>query len=265
MDLGIEDKTAIVTGGSKGIGKAIAEMLLDEGAQVMICARGEDALSAATSELEGKVEAVQADVTDDEDIQYLIDETIERFGSIDILINNVGTTGSFEKLDAVPKEEWESVLDTTLFSAMAVTKAALPYLKEDNWGRIVNVASDAGLMPHGKMPQYNAAKAGMINLTTNLSLAYAEDGLLINAIAPGTTRTPLVEGMMEEMAEERGITPDEAARAFLEEEKPKIDLKRLAEPEEIAAVTVFLASDMASFVTGSTYRIDGGAIPSMNV
>lgn len=265
MDLGVEGKTAIVTGGSKGIGKAIADVLLDEGARVVICARGEGALETAVNELEGDVSAVQADVTDEEDIQRLIDETVDTFGGIDILINNVGTTGSFEKLDSVPRQEWKHVIDTTLFSAMAMTKAALPYLKEDGWGRIVNVASDAGLMPHGKMPQYNAAKAGMINLTTNLSLAYAEDGLCINAIAPGTTRTPLVEDMMETMAEERGITPDEAARAFLEEEKPMIDITRLAEPEEIAAVVVFLASDMASFVTGSTYRIDGGAIPSMNV
>lgn len=265
MDLGLDDKAAIVTGGSKGIGKAIAESLAEEGARVAICARGEDELAATAEEINGEVLAVPADVTDDSDVERLVEETVEEFGTVDVLVNNVGTTGSFEPLADVPREEWEDVLETTLFSAMAVTKEALPRLREDDWGRIVNVASDAGLMPHGKMPQYNAAKAGLINLTTNLSRAYADDGLLVNAIAPGTTKTPLVEDMMDEMSEERGITPAEAERAFLEEEKPLIDVERFAEPEEVAAVATFLASDAASYVTGSTYRIDGGAIPSIDV
>lgn len=265
MDLGIDGKAAIVTGGSKGIGKAIAAELADEGAHVVICGRGEEDLTAAADELGESVLPVQADVTDDADVQQLVEETVDEFGTVDILVNNVGTTGSFEKLEDVPREEWQSVIETTLFSAMAVTDETLPYLREDDWGRIVNVASDAGLMPHGKMPQYNASKAGLINLTTNLSRAYAGNGLRVNAIAPGTTRTPLVEEMMEDMAEERGITSEEAEQVFLEEEKPMIDIERFAEPEEVAAVVAFLASDLASYVTGSTYRIDGGAIPSIDV
>lgn len=265
MDLGIDDKSAIVTGASKGIGKAIAEGLAAEGARVAICARDEEELSAAAEEIDGEVLPVRADVTDDGDVEDLIAETVEEFGTVDVLVNNVGTTGSFEKLEDVSRDEWEHVIETTLLSAMAVTKEALPHLREDDWGRIVNVASDAGLMPHAEMPQYNAAKAGLINLTTNLSRAYADDGLLVNAIAPGTTKTPLVEGMMDEMSEERGISPEEAEQAFLEEEKPLIDVERFAEPEEVAAPAVFLASDAASYITGSTYRIDGGAIPSIDV
>lgn len=265
MDLGIDDKAAIVTGASKGIGKAIAETLADEGARVAICARGEDDLADAADDIDGEVTAVQADVTDDEDVERLVSETVDAFGTVDILVNNVGTTGSFERLHDVPRDEWRDVLETSLLSTMAVTDEALPHLRDDDWGRIVNVASDAALMPHGKMPQYNAAKAGMVNLTTNLSRAYADDGLLVNAVAPGTTMTPLVEGMMEEMMEERGITKEEAEQAFLEEEKPLIDVERFAEPEEVAGVVAFLASDVASYVTGSTYRIDGGAIPSVDV
>lgn len=265
MDLGIDGKSAIVTGASKGIGKAIAEGLAAEGARVAICARDEEEVKAAAEGIDGEVLPIRADVTDDGDVERLIEETVAEFGTVDILVNNVGTTGSFEKLGDVPREEWRHVVETTLFSAMAVTEEALPHLREDDWGRIVNVASDAGLMPHAEMPQYNAAKAGLINLTTNLSRAYADDGLLVNAIAPGTTKTPLVEGMMEEMSEERGITPEEAEQAFLEEEKPLIDVERFAEPEEVAAPVVFLASDAASYVTGSTYRIDGGAIPSIDV
>jgi NAD(P)-dependent dehydrogenase (short-subunit alcohol dehydrogenase family) len=264
MDLGIEDKAAIVTGGSKGIGKAIAETLAEEGARVAICARDEEELAAAAADIDGETLAVPTDVTDDGDVANLIEETVDAFGTVDILVNNVGVTGSFEPLDAVPRAEWESVIETTLVSAMAVTKAALPHIREDEWGRILNVASDAGVMPHGEMPQYNAAKAGMINLTNSLSRAYAEDGLTVNAIAPGTTKTPLVEQMMEDMAEERGITPAEAERAFLDEEKPLIDIKRFAEPEEIAAVAAFMVSDLASYVTGATYRAEGGGIPSIN-
>jgi 3-oxoacyl-[acyl-carrier protein] reductase len=148
---------------------------------------------------------------------------------------------------------------------MRVIKTALPHLRADDWGRIVNVASDAGLMPHDKMPQYNASKAAMVNLTTSLSKAYADEGLLVNAVAPPTTRTPLVESMFEEIAEERDITTAEAEQAFLNEEKPEITFDRVAEPEEVAPVVAFLASDAASYVTGATYRIDGGGIPSINV
>ncbi|MEE6208817.1 glucose 1-dehydrogenase [Salarchaeum sp. III] len=265
MDLGIDGKAAIVTGGSKGIGKAIAERLAGEGAQVTVCARGADTLEAAAAEIDGDVLPVQADVTDQEDVDRLVARTVEEYGTVDVLVNNVGTTASFDPLDSVPREEWEFVMETTLFSAMAVTKTALPYLREDDWGRVVNVASDAALMPHAKMPQYSAAKAGLVNLTTNLSRAYADDGLLVNAIAPGTTMTPLVEEMMADIAEERGITESEAVQVFLEEEKPMIDIERFADPEEVAGVAAFLASDVASYVTGSTYRIDGGAIPSIDV
>lgn len=265
VDLGIDNKAAIVTGGSEGIGRAIAATLAEEGVRVAICARDEKTLSATSEEIDGEVLPIRADVTSQEDIDRLVNETVDAFGTIDILVNNVGTTGSFETLENVPEEEWQTVIDTNLFGTMRMVKSALPYLTEDGWGRVVNVASDAGLMPHDKMPQYNASKAAMINLTKSLSKAYADDGLLVNAVAPPTTRTPLVDSMFEEMADERGISAEEAEQAFLDEEKPSLQFDRVAEPEEVAPTVAFLASDLASYVTGATYRIDGGGIPSINV
>jgi NAD(P)-dependent dehydrogenase (short-subunit alcohol dehydrogenase family) len=265
MDLAIDDRVAVVTGGSKGIGKAIAETLAAEGADVCICARGEDELEDAAAEMDGDVLTAQVDVTDPDDVEELVEETVEEFGGIDVLVNNAGTTGSFERLDSVPEEEWRTVIDTNLFGTMRVTKAALPHLKEGDGGSVVNVASDAGLMPHDKMPQYNASKAAIINLTQNLSKAYLGEGVRVNAVAPPTTRTPLVQAMFEEIADERNISVEEAERAFLEEEKPALQFDRVAEPEEVAPVVAFLASDLASYVSGSTYRVDGGGVPTIDV
>lgn len=266
MDLGIAGRTAIVTGSSKGIGKAIASTLVDEGCQVAICARDSDELRAAADDIgeDGNVLAVETDVTDFDDVERLVDETRETFGSIDILVNNVGTTGSFEHLDAVPHEEWENVIETNVYATAEVTRQVLPDMREQGWGRIINVASDAGIMPHAEMPQYNASKAAMINMTKSFSKSYGDEGVLVNAIAPPTTRTPLVEEMFEEMADERGITTDEAEQRFLDEEKPQIVFDRVAEPEEVSGAVAFLASEQASYITGATYRIDGGGIPTID-
>lgn len=266
MDLGIAGRAAIVTGSSKGIGKAIASALVDEGCQVTICARDGDELRATADEIgnNGDVLSVETDVTDFDDVERLVDETRNSFGSIDILVNNVGTTGSFELLDAVPHEEWEQVMETNVYATAEVTRQVLPDMRKQGWGRIVNVASDAGIMPHAAMPQYNASKAAVINMTKSFSKSYGDEGVLVNAIAPPTTRTPLVEEMFEEMAEERGISTDEAEQQFLDEEKPQIVFDRVAEPEEVAGVAAFLASEQASYVTGSTYRIDGGGIAAID-
>lgn len=269
MDLGIDDRTALVTGGSKGIGKSVAEALTREGCRVAICARGQDELATATdviTDIDGDTNeplAVQADITEDEDVSRLVETVVDEFGSIDILINNVGRTGPFEDFHEVSQEEWEEVFETNVKGTARVTREVLPHMREQEWGRIVNVASDAGIMPHAEMPQYNASKAAMINVTRSLARTYGEEGILVNAVAPTTTKTPLVESMFKEMAEANNITPEEAESQFLAEEKPQIVFDRTAEPEEVADVITFLASERASFVTGSTYRVDGGAIGSI--
>jgi 3-oxoacyl-[acyl-carrier protein] reductase len=267
MELGLEGKVALVTGASKGIGKAIADALAAEGCRVVLCARGEEELEAAAEEIRaagGDAYAIAADMSEANEINKLAEEIVSRFGSVDILVNNAGGIGSPSPFEELSDEDWIGVLELNLLSAVRLTRDVLPHMRERGWGRIINIASESGIQPDPFMPHYNASKAALINLTKSLSKAYAEDGILVNAVSPAAVRTPLVEGMFEGMAEERGVSKEEAEAAFLLESRPNIVLKRPGEPEETAAVVVFLASEAASFVTGSNYRVDGGSVASIS-
>jgi NAD(P)-dependent dehydrogenase (short-subunit alcohol dehydrogenase family) len=265
MDLGLRDKVAIVTGASKGIGKAIALELTQEGCQVVLCARGKEGLQEAVREVRvvGNASAIAADVTKPDEVEKLVEETIARFGNVDILVNNAGGIGRPASFEELSDEEWFEVLDLNLLSAVRLTRAVLPYMREQGWGRIINIASESGIQPDPFMPHYNASKAALINLTKSLSKAYGEEGILINAVSPAFVMTPLVEGMLAEEAEKRGISAEEAERAFIEESRPNIVVERAGTSEETAAVVAFLASERASFVTGSNYRVDGGSVASI--
>lgn len=156
------------------------------------------------------------------------------------------------------------VAPTELLGAAArVTRAALPYMRERKWGRIINVASESGVQPDPFMAHYNASKSALINLTKSLSKAYAAEGILVNAVSPAAIRTPLVEGMFEQAAREQGITTEDAESDFLTQNRPHIEIGRVGEPEEVGAVVAFLASEAASFVNGSNYRVDGGSVASL--
>jgi 3-oxoacyl-[acyl-carrier protein] reductase len=267
MELGLEGKVALVTGASKGIGRAVADALAAEGCRVVLCARGEEELEAAAEEIRaagGDAHAVAADMSEANEVERVAQETVSRFGTVDVLVNNAGGIGSPSSFEEISDEEWLWVLELNLLSAVRMTRAVLPHMRERGWGRIVNVASESGIQPDPFMPHYNASKAALINLTKSLSKAYANDGILVNAVSPATIRTPLVEGMFEELAEERGISKEEAEAAFLRETRPNIVLERAGEAEEAAAVVVFLASEAASFVTGSNYRVDGGSVASIS-
>ena len=267
MDLGIENRTALVTGGSVGIGKAIAESLASADCNVVICARDSDRLHAAAEEVsigEGRVLPVTADVTDPNDVDELVDRAESEFGVVDILVNNVGTLGSEKPFHEIPDEEWNHVLETNVMSAVRVTRAALPGMREQGWGRIVNVASEAGSQPDPFKTHYDASKAMLINMTKNLSKAYGEDGVLVNAVSPATTKTPLVEDLFEERAAESGKSVTEVEEEFLTEERPEIVVGRLGDPADVGDVVAFLVSERAGFVTGANYRVDGGSISTMD-
>lgn len=267
MNLGIANRVAIVTGGSRGIGKAIADSLLAEDCSVAVCGRDEGALREAAADLRerGDVLAVPADVRDGDDVRALVDGTLDEFGSVDILVNNAGIIGSEEPIHGVSIDEWEDVYDVNLTGTVRATRAALPYMREQGWGRIVNVASEAATIPDAFKPHYDSSKAAMVNLTKNLSKTYGEEGILVNAVSPATTYTPLVHELFEERAAAEDKSIEQVREEFIEEDCPNIVFDRLAKPEEVAHVVAFLASERASYVTGANYRVDGGSIPTINV
>lgn len=263
MDLSLSDKTALITGGYKGIGYGIAEALAQEGCNLVICARNFEGLQKAAENLQNdyiRVLPVATDLTESDDIDYLIEKATDELDTIDILVNNAGTVGQHGTFDGTPMEEWKSLFELNFFAVVELTQKVIPLMQEQGWGRIINVSSENGSQPYPDMMHYNASKGALDNLTKGLSKQYASDGILVNAISPAFIQTPLVDDMMEQAAEEQGISKEKAIEQFLETKRPHIELKRPGTIEEVGAVAAFLASDKASFVNGANYRIDGGSV-----
>lgn len=266
MDLQLKGKNAIVTGGSKGIGKGIAVTLAKEGCNVSICARHRDELDATAEELESfgsEILDIQGDLTEEEDIEKVVNKTAEVFGSIDILVNNAGTIGQSGTFEDTPLEEWREVFELNLFAVVSITRKVIPYMKEQSWGRIVNMSSENGSQPYPDMIHYSATKGALDNFSKALSKQYADDGILVNTVSPAFVMTPLVENMMQQAADEQGISRGEAIEQFLVENRPHIEVKRPGTIEEVGPIVAFLSSDKASFINGANYRVDGGSVASV--
>jgi len=253
MNLGLEGKVAIITGGTQGIGKATAQRLAAEGAQVVICARGQERLDAVAAEIRqagGRVQAVPADVAGAEAAARIVDEAVRAFGRIDILVNNAGTsaTGAFE---STPDEAWQADFDLKLFGAVRLIRLALPHMKRLGGGRIVNITNIGGKQPAaGSMPTTVTRAAGLA-MTKALSKEFAPDGILVNAVCIGLVRA----GQHERSAAKRGIDVE----SLYETMGKNVPLGRVGRAEEVANVIAFLASEAASFVTGTSINLDGGA------
>jgi NAD(P)-dependent dehydrogenase (short-subunit alcohol dehydrogenase family) len=266
MNLNLTRKSVLVTGASKGIGRAIAAAFAAEGAQVAMTARGADELNRAAEEIRsagGKTLAIAGDVTKAEDLKRMVDETVARFGTIEVLVNNAGGAKGFNAFDQSNDQEWLDTFDLNLFSVVRLTRAVLPLMRKQKWGRIINISSESGTQPDAQMAPYNASKAALNSLTKSLSKAVALDGILVNTVSPAFIETPLIMNAMEAQARARGITAQEALKGFMATFRPHIELKRAGRPEEVAAAVVFLASDLASFITGSNLRVDGGSVASI--
>ena len=247
----LQDKVAIVTGGSRGIGRAICLALAQAGADVAVnYHRASDKAQEVVSEIVqiGRhAIACQADVSDAGQSQALVDKVVDQWGRIDILINNAGITIGGADLIDVEIETWEMVMRTNLSSAVYMIKSALPHMRKQKYGQIVNISSNAinSLAPGSSA--YGVSKAGMIALTKVLSKEEACHGIRVNAVSPGMTLTDMGRGALERR------TPD-SAQQFLN----TIPLGRAAEPEEIAPTVVFLVSDEAGYITGQNFVVNGG-------
>ncbi len=264
MDLKLTKKSVLVTGASKGIGEAIAHAFAAEGARVTLAARSTHDLERVANAITnngGDAIACPTDLTNPVAVQALVDTVIARFGAIHVLVNNAGgVVDGFPKFDALSDEDWFKTFDVNLFSMVRLTRAVLPLMRQQKWGRIINIASELALQPDGDMTHYAAAKAAILNMTKNLSKAYALDGVLINAVSPGMIATPAVEEMATETAKRMGITMTEVLSRFVTKRRPHLALRRPGQSEEVAAVVLFLASEAASYITGTNVRVDGGSV-----
>ena len=262
MDLGLKNKVALVAAGSRGLGRAVAEELAAEGASLVLCARDSSTLDETAAAIaksnEAHVLAVPADVTVTDDIKRVVNTGIERFGRIDILVTNAGgpPAGRFEQLT---HEQWEHAIRLTLFSAIELTRQVLPGMKERRWGRILNITSIAVKQPVENLLLSNSLRAGLTGFARTLANEVAADGITVNNIMPGYTRTERLDELAQMMAEKQGISADE----FRGKWEKEIPMGRLGEPREFAALATFLVSERASYITGTSIQVDGGWIKSL--
>ena len=258
MDLELTGKTALVTGGSKGIGKAIARTLAREGVRVAICSRDANTLSAAAKEAgagaKGEVIAIHADLSRAEEVQRVAEDTVGRLGRLDILVNNAGAIrgGDFLK---IPDEQWTGDWSLKLLGYIRMARAVIPQMQAQGGGRICNVVGAAARNPTATYLPGGAANAALINFTKGLADFAAPSRILVTAVSPAATRTERWDSLMEQQAAAAGKTV-EAFRAEAEKGYP---LGRIATPDDIADVVAFLVSARASFITGICITVDGGA------
>lgn len=261
MELQLSGKTAVIAASSQGLGKAIAEGLLREGANVVVSGRDEEKLKDVVAELQqigsGKVVFQRTDITNTEDIKQLIQTAVDQFGGVDILVNNAGgpPAGSFE---TITDEEWQTAFELNLLSYIRLIRESLPFLKEQG-GKIINIASSSIKEPIPGLLLSNTFRTGIVGLTKTLAQELAQYGILINTVAPGRISTDRVRHLDEVNAEKMQISREEVE----ERVKGTIPLGRYGKPEEFAKVVVFLASDANSYMTGSSFLVDGGMVKSI--
>ena len=255
MDMGLQGKVAAITGGSTGIGRAAAFRLCEEGARVVICARREDVLQITAQEIAagagGEVLAVRADVSNPADCAQFMQQTIERFGRLDILVNNAGRSVSMPFEQAVD-EVWQEDIEVKLYGAIRCTRLAIPHMRKQGGGRIINMTSIGGKQPTARSLPTSVTQAIGINLTKALANEYAADNILVNTICLGHFKT--AQWTRRWQAHFSHMTLD----AFYAKQGESIPLRRLGEAEDVADLVCFLASERARYITGTAINIDGG-------
>ena len=262
MDLGLNGKIALVAAASKGLGRAVAEELAAEGASLVLCARGNDELQATCAAIEKAhgvpVLGIAANVAEPADVARVVQAALARFGRVDVLVTNAGgpPAGTF---DALSPEIWQAATHLLLTSVVELTRAVLPGMKAQGWGRILNITSISVKQPVANLMLSNSLRAAVTGMARTLATEVAPFGITVNNILPGYTRTERVVSLAEAAAAREGISAADATARW----EAEIPMRRLGEPREFAALTAFLCSERASYITGTSVPVDGGWIRSL--
>lgn len=260
MDLGLEGKRVLVTGSTRGIGRAIAERFLREGARVVVHGSRPETVEPAVEELSalGPVTGRPADLASAEEVEAMCRELADG-EPLDVLVNNAAV---FEEtpFEEITDEEWRAHLDVNLMAPVRLSRFFLPRMLDRDEGRILMVASEAGVKPVPYMLQYSTTKTALLGLSRGLAELTKGTGVSVMSLMPGPTRTANVEALLEDVAEEQGRAFEEVVDAYFEEEEPASLLQRFERPEEVARVAVFLCSDVAPLLNGGAHRAEGGII-----
>lgn len=266
MDLGLAGRSCAVTGAGRGIGRATARMLCEAGGQVLLIARTEAEVQDAATEcgraggaVNGRAAHLALDVTEPDAAERIVAEATDRFGGLDVVVNNAGTA-KWRDLSDIPEEDWYAAWELNVMAPKRLIEAAAPAMAERGWGRIVNVASTAGKRPSQQIGEYSVAKAAQLSLSRLFADRYAGSGVLVNAICPGPVASEMwmAPGGLLDQSKDHGHHDDrETALAAAAASRP---IGRLAEVDEIASAIVFLCSERASYVLGAAWSVDGGTV-----
>lgn len=253
------NKVAIITGARSGLGLAISKELLSQGAKITMVARSQEKLEESAEELkkiykDAQILPLAGDVTDDGDAQMIVDKTVEKFGTIDYLVNCAGIEGPNSKITDYDMKDYRKVIEINLNGTMNMTNRVGKIMVKNGYGSIVNVSSTAGHMAVPNLVGYTASKHGVIGLTRQTAIELAKDGIRCNSVSPGGTATDMLQGYIEQEAKKAGISPQEMESKIT----VSVPMGRFGKPEEQAYVMSFLLSDYASYITGENITVDGG-------
>ena len=260
MDLQITDKLALITGSTAGIGMAIAKNLASEGASVIVNGRSQESVDKAIkslSDTKGKVIGLAADLSSAEGVQ----QATEQYPQVDILVNNLGIF-EVKPFAEITDDDWQKFFNVNVMSGVRLSRAYLPKMLDKNWGRIIFVSSESAMQIPPEMIHYGMTKAAQIAIARGLAESTANTAVTVNSVLPGPTRTKGVEDYLQQMAQDKGVSVEEAEKEFFAEDRPTSIIQRFIEPEEIANLVAYVASPLASATNGAALQVEGGVLKS---